>query len=68
MPPGFPPKKKVKMLKRVRKAFKVAPSEGEEGEEGNKSPGKNTYIINPCYIEGLVVVKCKLTLTDIKLK
>merc|ERR1719264_186830 len=36
---GFPPKKKVKMLKRVRKAFKVAPSEGEEGEEGNKSPG-----------------------------
>ena len=44
---GFPPKKKVKMLKRVRKAFKVAaPSseEGEgggEGEEANKSPGEN---------------------------
>ena len=54
---GFPPKKKVKMLKRVRKAFKVAaaPSseeEGEggggegEGEEANKSPGKNDLIVS----------------------
>ena len=45
---GFPPKKKVKMLKRVRKAFKAAPptDEGEEegAEEGSKSPGRKAKI------------------------
>ena len=40
---GFPPKKKVKMLKRVRKAFKAsaAAAAEEEGGEENKSPGEN---------------------------
>ena len=47
---GFPPKKKVKMLKRVRRAFKAVNAtspdggegeeEREEGEGSNKSLGK----------------------------